>query len=83
MADQKKETEAAPKTPKAKPEKAAEAPTAEEKPEKAESSAKNKKINKMTSAEIEAKLEGFKTTPGGMQTKYAQHLLQRKSSIKK
>lgn len=83
MADQKKETETAPKTPKAKPEKAAEVPAAEEKPEKAESSAKSKKINKMTSAEIEAKLEGLKTTPGGMQTRYAQHLLQRMNFFKK
>jgi hypothetical protein len=83
MADKKTETEAAPKTPKAKPEKAVEAPAVEEKPEKAESSVKSKKINKMTSAEIEAKLESLKTTPGGMQTKYAQHLLQRMNFFKK
>jgi hypothetical protein len=82
MAD-KKEKEAAPKAPQPKPEKAAEAPTAEEKPEKAEAAPKNKKINRMTQAEIEAKLESLKTTPGGMQTKYAQHLLHRMNFFKK
>lgn len=82
MAD-KKEKEAAPKAPQPKPEKAAEAPPAEEKPEKAEGASKNKKINRMTRAEIEAKLENLKTTPGGMQTKYAQHLLHRMNFFKK
>jgi hypothetical protein len=83
MADKKKETEATPKAPKAKPEKAAEAPAAEEKPKKAEAVSKSKKINKMTKADIEAKLESLKTTPGGMQTKYAQHLLQRMNFFNK
>jgi hypothetical protein len=80
---EKKEKEAAPKASQPKPEKAAEAPTVEEKPEKAETASKNKKINRMNLAEIEAKLESLRTAPGGMQTRYAQHLLYRMNSLKK
>jgi len=80
---EKKEKEAAAKAPKPKPEKAAEAPAAEEKKEKTDSSPKSKKINKMSLGDIEAKLEELKSVPGGMQTRFAQHLLQRKNFLKK
>ena len=80
---EKKEKEAEGKAPKAKPPKAPEAPAAEEKQEKKEGASKRKKINKMPLAIIEAKLEELKAVPGGMQTKYAQHLLHRKNVLKK
>ncbi len=80
---EKKEKEAEAKAPKAKPQKAPEAPAAEEKQGKSESPSKRKKINRLPLADIEAKLEELKTVPGGMQTKYAQHLLQRKNILKK
>ncbi|MBM3296717.1 MAG: hypothetical protein FJY83_03870 [Candidatus Aminicenantes bacterium] len=51
--------------------------------EKGENTSQRKKINRLSPAEIEAKLEQLKATPGGMQTRYAQHLLQRSSSLKK
>jgi hypothetical protein len=52
-------------------------------PEKAEAAGpKNKKINKMTLAEVEAKLEGVKSTMGGLNSKYARQLILRKEYLK-
>ncbi len=51
--------------------------------EKVESASKRKKINRLTLAEIEAKIEQLKATPGGMQTRYAHHLTSRESRLKK
>ena len=42
---------------------------------------KRKKINKMTLGEIEAKLEEVKDKMGGLDSKYAQHLLKRKNYL--
>lgn len=42
---------------------------------------KKKKINKMTLAEIDAKLEYVKEKMGGLNSKYAQQLLQRKKTL--
>jgi len=58
---------------------------AEEKPEpeKGEAApAKSRKINKMTLAEVEAKLEEVKSTMGGLNSKYGQQLIQRKEYLK-
>jgi hypothetical protein len=53
------------------------------KPEKPEAAppAKKKKINKMTLAEIETKLEEVKIKMGGLDSKYAQHLILRKNYL--
>ena len=51
--------------------------------EKSEGASKRKKINRMTLVDIEAKLEQLKTTPGGMQSRFAQHLLSRKNVLNK
>ncbi|MBN2198288.1 MAG: hypothetical protein JW747_00395 [Candidatus Aminicenantes bacterium] len=50
--------------------------------EKTEGASKRKKINRLSLAEIEAKIEQLKTTPGGMKTRYAQHLLRRAAVLK-
>jgi len=42
---------------------------------------KKKKINKMTLAEIEAKLNDIKKKLGGLDSKYAKHLLKRKEFL--
>jgi hypothetical protein len=42
---------------------------------------KNMKINRMTMAEIEAKLEELRAAQGGLGSKYAQQLLRRKSAL--
>jgi len=42
---------------------------------------KNKKINKMTLAEIDSKLEKVKNTMGGFDSKYARQLIQRKKFL--
>lgn len=72
-AKEKKEKPAEPKK--------AEAPAAAEKAEKAEKAegSQSKKINKMTLAEIQAKLEEIKTKQGGHRSKYARQLLHKKS----
>ena len=44
-------------------------------------SSKNKKINKMTLAEINAKLEEIKSSQGGLASKYAQQLQRRKKNL--
>ena len=52
-------------------------------PEKAEAPGpKKKKINKMTLAEIEAKLEEVKSAMGGLSSKYARQLILRKEYLK-
>jgi len=51
--------------------------------EKSEDASRRKKINRLSLAEIEAKLEQLKATSGGMRTRYAQHLLRRASVLKK
>lgn len=52
-------------------------------PEKAEAAGpKKKKINKMTLAEVEAKLEEVKSTMGGLYSKYARQLILRKEYLK-
>ena len=64
-----------------KPAKKAEPELPAEKAAEAPPTSKNKKINKMTAAEIEAKLEEVKTTMGGLKSKYAQQLLRRKNLL--
>jgi ribosomal protein L29 len=46
----------------------------------AEKAAGNKKINKMTPAEIDAKLNELKTSQGGLKSRYAKQLIQHKKS---
>jgi len=47
----------------------------------AEKSKKNKKIKHLTLAEIEARLQEIKQKTGGYQSKHAQHLLARKTTL--
>jgi hypothetical protein len=47
----------------------------------AEKSKKNKKINRLTLAEIETQLEEIKKTQGSCHSRYAQHLLARKKAV--
>jgi len=42
---------------------------------------KNRKINRMSLASIESKLEDIKTAQGGLESKYAQQLLRRKKAL--
>ena len=62
--------------------KKAEAPAPAEKPEGGEGAKSNKKINKMTSAEVQAKIEEIKSKQGGLRSKYARQLLQKKDLLK-
>jgi len=62
---------------KAKPAPKAEAPAEEPK------AAGNKKINKMTVAEIEAKLNEVKAAQGSLRSRYARQLIQRKTALAK
>lgn len=56
---------------------------AEEKIEQSEEKAKrNKKINQLTLAEIEKKLEEIKGSMGGYSSRYARELLRRKEILK-
>ncbi len=48
-----------------------------------EKAAKNKKVNKMTAADIETKLAELKSAQGGLQSKYAQTLARRKKALGK
>ena len=50
-------------------------------PKEGEKTAGNKKINKLTPAEIEAKLAEIKTSQGGLKSRYARQLLQRKKAL--
>lgn len=51
--------------------------------ETTEKAAKNKKINKMTAADIETKLNELSTAQGGLKSDYAQMLLKRKKTLGK
>jgi hypothetical protein len=51
--------------------------------ESTEKAAKNKKINKMSAAEIETKLKDLGTAQGGLKSIYAQMLLKRKKTLGK
>ncbi len=51
--------------------------------ETTEKAAKNKKINKMTAADIETKLNELRTAQGGLKSEYAQMLLKRKKTLGK
>jgi ribosomal protein L29 len=53
---------------------------AETKPE-GEKAAKRKKVNKLSAAEIDAKLNELKTSQGGLRSRYARELLLRKKAI--
>lgn len=84
-AEEKPETEPAPppepeaKTETPAPEEAGEA-ASEEIP--AAEPGKKKKINQMTLAEIDAKLKKVHASQGGLQSKYARQLIQRKNTLK-
>jgi hypothetical protein len=45
--------------------------------------AKNKKVNKMKAADLETKLAELSSTQGGLKSKYAQTLIQRKKALGK
>jgi hypothetical protein len=47
----------------------------------AEKDAGNKKVNKMTPAEIDVKLNEIKTSQGGLKSRYARQLIQRKKVL--
>jgi len=64
----------------AKPGPKAEAPAAGAEEKKAEG---NKKINKMTPAEIDVKLNEAKIAQGSLRSRYAKQLLQRKKALAK
>lgn len=66
---EKKDKPAEPKKP--------EVPVASEKTEK-EAGSRSKKINKMTPAEIQAKIEDTRAKQGGLRSKYARELLHKK-----
>jgi ribosomal protein L29 len=51
--------------------------------ETTEKAAKNKKINKMSAADIETKLNELRTAQGGLKSGYAQMLLKRKKTLGK
>jgi len=55
---------------------------AETKPE-GEKTVKNKKINKMTAAEIDATLNELKTSQGGIRSRYARQLQLRRKALGK
>jgi hypothetical protein len=83
--DQMAETKDAAKAPKPAKEAKKEAPKpeqgAEAAPESDKSESGNKKINKMTLAEIEAKLNELKSSQGGLRSRYALQLIRRKRSF--
>lgn len=56
---------------------------AEEKKEQAQDKPKRgKKINKMSSAEIEKALEELKSSQGGLSSRYARELIRRRETLK-
>jgi hypothetical protein len=61
--------------------KKAEAAAAPEKPEGGEA-ARSKKINKMTLDEVQAKLEDIRSKQGGLRSRYARQLLQKRDLLK-
>ena len=77
MAEEKREKKELAK----KPEKTAKKEETPAPSEGSGGSSKNKKINKMTLAEINAKLEEIKNSQGGLASKYAQQLLRRKKIL--
>lgn len=78
--EEKEEQEAQPE--KSEAEEKKEEEKKEEKEAKEESAAPvKKKINKMTLAEVEAKLKEIKETMGGWDSKYARHLVTRKNFL--
>jgi len=85
---EKKDTAKAPKPAKeAKPGKEAKKeapkpePAAAAAPEPDKPGSSNKKINKMTLAEIDAKLNELKTSQGGLRSRYARQLAHRKKAL--
>jgi len=56
-------------------------PAAAAAPEPEKSGSGNKKINKMTLPEIEAKLNELKTSQGGLRSRYARQLVLRKKAL--
>ena len=50
-------------------------------PKEGEKEAGNKKINKLSPAEIDVKLNELKTSQGGLKSRYARQLLQRKKAL--
>jgi len=72
MVEEKKDKAEAPKPKKEAPKEEAPAPGGEK---------KNKKINQMTLAEIEAKLTQIKQTQGGLVSNYARQLIRRKKTL--
>jgi ribosomal protein L29 len=56
-------------------------PAAAAAPESEKSESGNKKINKMTLAEIDAKLNEIKTSQGGLRSRYARQLAHRKKAL--
>lgn len=56
---------------------------AEEKPEQAQDKPKRgKKINKMTSAEVQKALEAVSSSQGGQASRYARELIRRRDVLK-
>ena len=45
--------------------------------------AKNKKLNKMKAADLDTKLNELNTSQGGLKSRYAQMLIQRKKTLGK
>jgi len=67
----------------AKPEPAPKAQAATEGGGEADKEQGNKKINKMTTAEIDAKLNTIKTSQGGLRSRYAKQLFQHRKALGK
>jgi hypothetical protein len=82
---EKKDAAKAPKPPKPPKETKKEAPKPEAGAAASVDSEKsgpaNKKINKMTLAEIEAKLNDVKISQGGLSSRYARQLIHRKKAL--
>ena len=66
----------------AEPKKAAAPAPAAPAAEKPEGAKSNKKINKMTAAEVQAKIEDIKSKQGGLRSQYARQLLHKKDLLK-
>jgi hypothetical protein len=77
---EKKDAAKAPK-PVKEAKKEAPEPAAAAAPEPEKSGSGNKKINKMTLPEIEAKLNELKTSQGGLRSRYARQLVLRKKIL--
>ncbi len=75
MAEEKKEKAESQKPKKEAPKEEAAAPAA------GNAEKKNKKVNQLTLAEIEAKLSEIKQAQGGLASSYARHLIRRKKTL--